>query len=318
MNCMSISRFVAALFIASIAMLTAAAAAEPIFPLGSRVGLVPPPGMTKSRNFAGFTDTENKVAMLVVALPAKAFADIEKSMTPEALKKEGVTQESRTPFSLAIGKAFLIIGRQEVGTAKLRKWLLVAAASDITAFVTVQVPETARASYPDDAIRTALASLTIRPQVPDEEKLGLLPFKLSNLAGFKIGSVAPGRGVLLSDVTGEKQAMLTRPRILIAATQATPAQMEDRGALARHLFSTLAGVTEVRTTEAGPLRIGGQQGYQILATGKDAESGTAVTIVQWLRFGGGGFLQLLGISPTKDWTQAYSRCRTVRDSIEPR
>jgi len=37
-----------------------------------------------------------------------------------------------------------------------------------------------------------------------------------------------------------------------------------------------------------------------------------------LRLGGAGFLQLLAISPTKDWTQAFSRFRAVRDSIDPR
>ena len=45
-------------------------------PTGSRVGIVPPPGMTASHNFFGFEDREHSVAIIIVALPAEAFAEI--------------------------------------------------------------------------------------------------------------------------------------------------------------------------------------------------------------------------------------------------
>jgi hypothetical protein len=309
------SRLAPALFVASLAVLLPAHAAEPVFPTGSRVGLVPPPGLEASRSFIGFADVANKVALLVAVLPARAYADIEKSMTPEMLKKQGVIQESRAPFPLALGKAFLVIGRQEIGTAKLHKWLLVASTPKLTALVTVQVPDAARKIYPDAAIRAALASLAVRPHVPDAEQLSLLPFKLTNLADFKIDSVVPGRLLLLSDAAADKAKSSNRPRIVIAALPATAAQMDDHDAFARRLFAHLSGVEQVHITEAGALRIAGQQGHQILASGKDAKSGADLIIVQWLRFGAGGFLQLLGISPTKDWKQTYPRFRAVRDAI---
>jgi hypothetical protein len=318
MTRMFCSRLALALFVAFSFGLGPVNAAEPIFPLGSRVGLVPPPGLVRSKTFVGFADAANKVAMLVVALPQKAYADIVKSMTAEALKKQGITLESRAPFALGVGKAFLIVGRQQLGAIKLHKWLLVAAAKDLTAFVTVQVPDDARTTYPDATIRAALASLAVRSRVPDMERLELLPFKLTDLAGFKIGTLIPGRAVLLTDAPPEKKLSLDHPRIIIAAVPANPAQMDDHVTLARHVFSTLAGVDEVRVTEAGSLRIGGQQGHQILATGKDAATGTELTIVQWLRFGSGGFLQMLATSPTRDWVKAYTRFRAVRDSINPR
>jgi hypothetical protein len=45
---------------------------------------------------------------------------------------------------------------------------------------------------------------------------------------------------------------------------------------------------------------------------------TDLTVVQWLRFGGGAYLQVVGISRVDAWQTAYPRFRTVRDSIEPR
>jgi hypothetical protein len=39
-------------------------------------------------------------------------------------------------------------------------------------------------------------------------------------------------------------------------------------------------------------------------------------VVQWLRFGGGGYLQMVGIARADAWTTALARLRTVRDSVE--
>jgi hypothetical protein len=74
----------------------------------------------------------------------------------------------------------------------------------------------------------------------------------------------------------------------------------------------------VRLVSSEPLRMGMQQGHQIMATGKDNTSGTDVTIVQWLRFGNGAYMQMVGVAPTDTWTQAYTRFREVRDGIDQR
>jgi hypothetical protein len=71
-------------------------------------------------------------------------------------------------------------------------------------------------------------------------------------------------------------------------------------------------------TVSEPLRISGQSGYQTMAEAKDARTGTNVMVVQWLRFGGGGYLQMVGIARADAWPRALARLRTVRDSVELR
>jgi hypothetical protein len=39
-------------------------------------------------------------------------------------------------------------------------------------------------------------------------------------------------------------------------------------------------------------------------------------VIQWLRFGGGGYLQMVGIAGADGWTSVLARLRTVRDSVE--
>lgn len=317
------TRPLARLALATLFALTALAtqparAADPVFPPGSLIGLVPPPGMTLSENFIGFENRENSVAILLITLPAEAYAEIEKTASAAELKKQGVNVEKREPFKLAAGKAFMVSGRQDVDKTRFRKWLLIASTPEVTAVVNVQVPESAAAGYPDAAIRTALASLAVRTTVPDEEKLSLLPFRIGDLSGFRVGSVVPGRAIMLTDPVQGASALGDQPRLVAVAAQGGPAQPDDRDNFARRVFAGVPDVKDVRITGSEPLRVGGQQGHQILAEGKDAHTSANVTIVQWLRFGGGVYLQMVGVARNDAWAQALTRFRTVRDSIELR
>src|SRR5262245_7141950 len=95
-----------------------ARAAEIAYPPGSRIGIVPPAGMVTSNNFFGYVDPDNNVAIMLVALPIEAYADLDKSVGAEALKRQGLTMESREAMPLAVGNAFLVIGHQEIEKIK--------------------------------------------------------------------------------------------------------------------------------------------------------------------------------------------------------
>jgi hypothetical protein len=292
-----------------------AQAADAVYPAGSRVGLVPPPGMTVSKGFTGFEDRDNRVALIVAALPAAAYPDIEKSTTPEMLQKQGLTLEAREDVTHPLGKGLLVLGSQQVDNVKIRKWILVVPAGELTALVTMQVPEAAQAVYPEAAIRTALLSVSVRPNVPVEEQLTLLPFRVSELAGFKVGGIIAGRAVMLTDGPISQPAGVDT-HILVALAPGAPAQAADRGRFAREVFDTGPNMKDIRINSSETLRIGGQQGHQIMARGKDGATGDEVTIVQWVRFGGSAYLHMIGVAKSDAWTQAYSRFRQVRDGID--
>jgi hypothetical protein len=312
---------------------TPAAATDPVFPPGSRIGLVPPNGMVASDKFVGFADPAKNAAILLTVLPVAAYAQIEKTLEPESLRKQDIKVEKREPLRLRTGKAFLLSGRQTAGKERYRKWLLIAAIDDLTALVSVQIPERDSA-YPDSAVRAALTTLAVRANVPAEEELGLLPFTVGDLAGFHIDNVLRGRAIILSDTANENPkdsstdtstaappenaAGRLYAHLLVAAVPGGPAELDDRANFARLAFNEIAGIKNVHVTISEPLRIGGQPGYQTMAEAKDLRTGTDIMVVQWLRFGGGGFLQMIGIGRADNWTTVLSRLRTVRDSVELR
>ena len=294
-----------------------AAAADAIFPIGSRLGLVPPAGMVPSRTFQGFEEPGTKAAIVLTTLPANAYEQLAKSMVPEAMKKEGIEVERREPVELPAGKGFVLSGRQTIEKERYRKWLLIASADDVTALVNVQVPEQA-ANYSEEAVRAAFATLAVRPHIPETELLALIPFSIGELAGFHIEDVLPGRAIVLVDPasqTADGGGATAKGRMFISAIPGGPEEAADRGNFARVAFGQIVGIKDVQLQDAGPLRIASQPGYQTLAKAKDAGTGADVMVVQWLRFGSGGFLRMIGIARADAWPEMLGRLRTVRDSV---
>jgi len=306
-----------------------AGAADSIFPVGSLIGLVPPPGMAPSSTFEGFEDRDNKAAILLATFPGDAFHYLDKSMVPEALKKQGI--DKREPIEVGGGTGFLLSGKQTTGNVFYRMWMLVAPAGNVTALVTVRIPDQ-NDKYTDQVVRAALTTLAVRANVPDAERLSLLPFTVGDLAGFHIDDVLPGRALMLVDEPAGKERSDRAPhdenndaaarridaRFLIAALPGGPTEPKDNDNFARVAFDQIGGIRDVRVQDAEPLRIRGQPGYETLAKAKDAQGETDLMVVQWLRFGTGGYMQMVGISHADLWPDMLMRLRQVRDSIDPK
>lgn len=295
----------------------AAQAADAIFPVGSRVGLVPPAGMVVSKGFVGFEDVAKDSAILIAAQPAAAYPEIEKSLATDVLKKNGITVDDRAQMKFDFGKGTLVIGKQTADKTRYRKWLLNVQTKELTALVNVQIPEQETA-YSDAIVRAALATLAVRATIPDAEKLSLLPFALGDLAGFHIENVLPGRAVMLIDTPDGKPTDNFDVRMFVAAFDGGPAEKDDHGQFARMTFGQIVGIKDVQITMSEPLRIGGQSGFQTTAQAKDMKSGDDIMVAQWLRFGTGGFLQMIGMAKANVWTTALTRLRAVRDGLQLR
>ncbi len=297
--------------------------ADAVFPPGSRVGLVPPPGMTASKAFPGFMDPEKNAGIVIRVMPPDAYEQMKTSLADDTLKKQGFTVEKRETMQLAIGKADLIVGSELSPDKKpFRKWLLLVATKDLTAAVSVQAPAN-DSVYSDAAVRTALASLTVRDKVPDTDYLAVLPFKVGDTAGFRIGNVIPGRALLLIDAPAYPHMVATNglpeyefnARFIVTAAPGGPSDPGQRANLARDAFNSIDGIKDKHVTMAEPVRINGQEAFETVASAKDVSTGANLMVVQWLRFGGGAFLQMIGVSRAEIWDKELPRLRAIRDSI---
>jgi hypothetical protein len=180
------------------------------------------------------------------------------------------------------------------------------------------VPENASKIYTDDAVRQMFASTVVRKEVPIDEQLGLLPFKISDLGDFKnVRTLAPGAAVVVAD-GDETTGFESAPFMIIGLIGTMPTTPDDRGRFAQQIATTIPGVRDGRITMSEPIRIDGQAGYETRIEAISGKDNTPVTIVQWLRFGSQSSLRVIGSSPRDQWAKAFPRFRAVRDGIQPR
>ena len=315
---MKLIRLVAALalFVAALGLAAGPAlAADPVFPPGMRVGLTPLVGLSRAKSFVGFETEDQGVKVLVTELPAEAYGEVANSFKANPAGTGGVKPET---VETSAGLAYYTIETGRDATANVRRYSMILPGGTFSGYVAVQVPENAAKIYTDDAVRQMFASAVIRREVPVDEQLGLMPFKITELGEFKnVRTLAPGAALILAD-GDETTGFEIAPFIIIGLIGSTPSQPEDRGRFAQQVAATIPGVRDAHITMSEPVRIDGIAGYETRIDATSGKDNTPVTVVQWLRFGGQSTLRIIGSAPREGWPKAFPRFRAVRDGIQPR
>jgi hypothetical protein len=304
-----------ALIVAALSSADSALAADPVFPPGARVGMTPLVGLNKARTFTGFETEDHGVKVLVTDLPAEAYGEVANAFKANPAGAGGIKPES---LETAAGLGYYTVENGKDGATNVRRYSMILPGPTFSGYIAVQVPENASKIYTDDAIRQMFATAAIRTEVPVDEQLGLMPFKISELSSFKnVRTLAPGAALILSD-SDEKKGFEIAPFMIIGLIGQTAASPDDRGRFAQQIATTIPGVRDGRITMSEPVRIDGQPGYETRIDAVSGKENTPVTIVQWLRFGSQTSMRIIGSSPREEWTKAFPRFRAVRDGIQPR
>jgi hypothetical protein len=294
---------------------SAAFAADTVFPPGSRVGMTPLVGLAPAKKFAGFESEDQGVKVLVTELPAEAYGEVVSAFKANPAGSGGIKPDS---IETSVGLAYYTAESAKDGATPVRRYSMILPGGTFSGYVAVQVPENAAKIYTDEAIRKMFASAAIRKEVPVEEQLGLMPFKVTELANFKnIRTLAPSAAVILAD-GNETSGFEPAPFMVIGLIGSTPAQPDDRGRFAQQVATQIPGVRDARITMSEPIRIDGMPGYETRIDATSGKDNTLVTVVQWLRFGSANALRVIASAPRDQWPTAFPRFRAVRDGIQPR
>jgi hypothetical protein len=298
-----------------LAAATPAYAADPVYPPGVRVGIVPMEGLAPATTFGGFETSDHRVKVVVTELPASAFRDVE-----NASKSDSATTNSLKPQGLETAggrKAYYVIENGKDGADSVKRYSMVLPGPTFSGYVAVQIPESAAKTYTDDAVRKMFATAVVRTQVPVEEQLGLLPFKVTELSAFKtVRTLAPGAAVIIAD-NDEESGIESAPFLIIGLVGAAPERPEDRGRFAQQAATMIPGLRDGHITTSEPLRINGSAGYETRIEATSGKANTPVTVVQWLVFGGANAaLRIIASAPRDEWSNAFPRFRAVRDGIQ--
>ncbi|MGB7257977.1 MAG: hypothetical protein WBD48_07865 [Pseudolabrys sp.] len=307
-----------------LAALTAVAIGAPlaraaaVFPPAIRIGLEPPSGMIVSTHFAGFEDADRKATIKILDLPASMYEELEKTVFATTNAGAGVTVDKRESFPFQDGIGFLITFHVEKDGVLTRKWVMLAnsmspSVPNLTMLIEVEVPAAASTTYTDAVIRAALTSVTFRPP-PIDEQMRMLPFKLDTLAGFRVMQVMPNGVAILTD--GPSSDLTQQPYMIVAVGPSAPVEPGERETFSRRLLAS-APLRDLRVTSSESMRINNLPGYEIRAQALGMRN-DPLSLVQWVRFGSGGFLRVVGVGRRDDWDKLFPRFREVRDGVGQR
>lgn len=306
--------------LAALAVLVATAlpalAADAIYPPGLRLGMVPLVGLSKAKTFPGFENEDGSVKVLITELPPAAYNEVVSALNANPAGTNGVKPDKiETPAGLA----YFTSESAKAGDTLVKRYSMIVPGSGFSGYVAVQVPENASKIYTDEAVRQMFATATIRKEVSAEEQIGLMPFKITDLAGFKdIRTLVPGSSIILAD-GNESSGYESKPFMILGLIGATPQQTDDRARFAQEAALQIPGLRESRITMSEPIRINSQPGFETRIDGVSGKDKTHVTVVQWIRFSGAGAsLRIIASAPRDQWSDAFTRFRAVRDGIQPK
>lgn len=305
--------------LAALALLVAAAlpalAADAVYPPGLRLGMVPLVGLNTAKTFPGFESEDGSVKVLITELPPAAYGEVVGAFNANPAGSNGVKPDK---IETQAGLAYFTTESGKAGTTAVKRYSMIVPGTGFSGYVAVQVPENASKIYTDDAVRQMFATAVTRKEVSADEQIGLMPFKITDLAGFKdIRTLVPGSSLILAD-GNESSGYESKPFIILGLIGATPQQADDRARFAQEAALQIPGVRESRVTMSEPIRINGQPGFETRIDGVSGKDKTPVTVVQWIRFGGGTSLRIIASAPRDQWSDAFTRFRTVRDGIQPK
>jgi hypothetical protein len=184
--------------------------------------------------------------------------------------------------------------------------------------VSVEVQKSAAEDSTDATIRSALDSLKVRAVVPNDELLALLPYNLKDMAGFRLVQAAPTGAALLTEGPNNLIELDDQPAMIITIIPGVPEQGADRGIFARQALTGVPGMKDMHIERMEPMRIGGQQGHEMVLSAKQAKTDTELSVIQWLRFGSSSSVRMLAIARKDEWPKMFPRFRLVRDGLEPK
>src|SRR5580704_12522925 len=156
-------------------------AADVVYPPGVRVGLAPLVGLVKARTFTGFETEDHSVKVLLTELPSDAYNEVKTAFSkPDAVGPTGI--KPQTLETAGAGTAYYTVETAKDGANTVKRYSMMLSGGTFSGYVAVQIPESASKIYTEDAVRQMFASAETRKEVPVEEQLSMLPFRIIELS----------------------------------------------------------------------------------------------------------------------------------------
>lgn len=297
--------------------LNAAAAADPVFPSGSRFGFTPPSDMVPSRRFAGFEREGGGATVSVVELPANAFPELISGFTDASLRSQGFALSKKEPIKIGDNEAMLYTGEQPSDPANdgqtIHKWIVVVGTPTVTGLIIAQATPEAET---DETMRKLVTDVAVRAPLSLTEQVDALPFRIADTAGFRPVRVLAGNSVLLTLGPKDQIQNLEQPILVLAQAVQQPPAAEQRDAFARTALYANQTMKDFIIERSQSYRSNGVDWHEIVARATDMPTNKPVVVSQTIRFNSDGYLRAVGVVREDQREGVLAKFREVVDSVQ--
>lgn len=275
---------------------------------GSRVAIDLPDAYAPATQFSGFVNEALGVSLIIMEMPAQAYAQLAQGMTAEALATRGVRNAVAGTLNRQ-GQHVYMRGGQASPAGEVAKFILVIGDTTATALITANVPQAAldQGKLTVGAIEQALASATMAATAPPARDL----FRLSYMGPFKPAGSALGTARMYD--LGNKG----KGPLLVIAPSIDRRPITDLEGHAERVIATIAKLKDVSITGRRSLQVSQQPAIELTATAKDATTHAEQLVYQVVVTAKeGGYLRLVGQAPIADQEKMLPEFRRIVEGLE--
>ncbi len=281
----------------------------------SRIVLDLPDGFEPATLFSGFNNEAQGISVIVVEFPEKAFAELEASMTPEALAAKGIDRAKRGKLQRTDAHIYMQ-AEQTSQAGKFAKFFVVFRERAVTALITanVQMASLEKGTVTAADIEKVLATARVTDVAAPAAEL----FKLGYLGPFKPAGQLLGtaRMFTVDGNSGPTEKAAGKPMVVVAPSL-DHRWISQPHAYAEGLIQGLPGLTETRIIERRLITVGDLDGVEMIGVAKDRESGVEVAIYQALLLTKpGGYFRVFGQVATDKSVQFLPEFRRIAEGFK--
>jgi hypothetical protein len=282
--------------------------------VGTRVSLKPPPEFTPSSQFPGY-GLEAFSSSIIVTEIAGPFPGVSAGFSdPSALMKKGMSVLNKQVVKVNGQSGLLMQVRQDISVAEFLKWIFVLGDEKESVIITATFPKEFENELSEKMKASILTATWDREKnispteglnftVSEKRELKLAK-RFINMLAYTKGGVFPDNDVENPFFTvGQSVSKL---------------EIGDTEGFARSRILQTTSVTGIEIEQSSKVIIDNLNGYEMVARGKDKESGQLMVIYQTILFESQSYYIMLGLISSKQKDAYLTTFREMTGSFKRR